>query len=140
MRDLGRGNVDVGEHRDVPEALAVHVLLHFIELSKVVSQLRNDELCPGRDFQLQLVELHHQVGLVNLEGVHYGAGKEIEGGGVDVAWAHLIFDALAHGLNQPEKQHGIQIINGFRAAGKTLLLGVARQGQDILHPQARQGM
>src|SRR5208337_347118 len=78
LRDLGRGNVDIGENRDVYQALAGQVVLQFAKFSEVVPQLRDDELRSNRDLQLQLVKLQHLVGLVNLVGVHNSARKEIE--------------------------------------------------------------
>ena len=93
LRDLGRGDVNVGEHGNVPQTFAIHVLFQFVELAQVVPQLRDDELRSGGDFQLQFVELHHLVGLVDFVRVHDGTGKEIERRAVDRARPQVVLDA-----------------------------------------------
>ena len=98
LRDLRRGDVNVGQHRNVPQAFAVHVLLQFVELAQVVSQLGDDELRPRGDLQLQFVELHHLVGFVDLVRVHHGAGEEIERRAVDGARPQVVLNPLAHGF------------------------------------------
>ena len=118
----------------------VHVLLQFVELAQVVAELRDDVLRPGGHFQLQLVKLHHQVRLADFEGIHHRAGKEIERCGVDGSWPLFVFEPAAQGMNQPENQHGVQVIHRLGLAAESVFLGIAGQGQNIFDSQARQRM
>ena len=106
-------------------------MLQFAKLADVVAQLGDDELRPNRDFQLQLVELHHLVGLVDFVGVHDGAGEEIEWRALDRTRPHFVLDARPHGLDQPEQQHRVQVVNWLGFSAEAFLLGIAGKSQNV---------
>ena len=43
-----------------------------------------------------------------------------------------------HGLNQPEEEHGVQVVNRLGSSAEALLLSIARQSQNVLDALARQ--
>ena len=139
-RDGGRRNVHVGQHRNVAQTLAAQILLQFIQLAQVEAQLRDDETGAGRDLQLELVELHHLVRLADLERTDHRPGEEIERRGENRSRAEFVVDAAAHGFDQLEDEHGVEIVYRLAPAGEAVLLRVARQGQDVLIPEAGQSI
>src|SRR5208337_2492161 len=137
-RYLRGRHIDVRQHGEVAQSLPDHVLLQLVKLAQVVPQLGDDVLRARRYFQLQFVELHHEIGFTDLEGVHNGTGKEIEGRGARGFWPQVVFQAATQGAKQPQNEHRIHIVNRLRFAGESFLLRVAGQGQDVLHTEARE--
>ena len=127
-------DIDVGEDRHVPEALAVHVLFEFVELAEVVAELGDNEPRAEEDLQLELVELHHLVRLVALVGADHRSREEIERRGLDLSRSHLVADPFAQGLHQPQDQHRVEVVDALCLPLESLVLDIAGESEDILRP------
>ena len=122
------------------EALAVHILLQFVELAEVVSELGDDESRTEEDLELELEELHHLVRLVALVRADHRSRKEIERCGLNLPRSHLIADPFTQGLHQPENQYRIEVVDALRLPLETLVLDVTGQGENVLRPHASEAV
>ena len=73
-----------------------------------------------------------------MNGLTTAPAKKSNGVVRDRPRTEVVLDAAAHGLDQPEDQHRIQIVHRLGLAGEAVLLGVAGQRQNVLHPHPRQ--
>jgi len=134
-----RQDVDVAHQRNV-EALLFHEQQHFMKLSRVVSQLGNNELRSRGDLLLQFVILGHLLRLGRLERRNDGAGEEITGMVPDDLFASRILQPPVHFRDQLQDMNRVQIEDRCWPSLMSRYWIIAAHYQEIPDPSPLQGV